>query len=123
VKKTALIMIVALAVGIAAVPLSAFDRKDLTAIRNAVDNEAAKDVKWFKVLVTDARTKKETVKITLPVGLVEIFLRCSDDTKINLRRHGCRIDLRSIWNQLKDAAPLAIIEVEDEGQIVKVWLE
>ena len=28
-----------------------------------------------------------------------------------------------IWNDLKAAGPLALVEVEDQGETVKIWLE
>jgi len=102
-------------------------RDDLQAIKKAVKEnpayEAGKEAMWFKVLVTDAKTNKEKVKITLPISIVEAFLRCADDKHVRMHRHDRDIDVAALFAELKKAGPMALIEVSEKDEIVKVWLE
>ncbi|MBC7349054.1 MAG: hypothetical protein H5U05_03680 [Candidatus Aminicenantes bacterium] len=102
------------------------DRDDYQVIKKAVQDsprvEPAKEVKWFKVLVTDTRTGKEKVKVTMPIALVEIFARCAENKEVKMGS-GCSLNLEQLLAELKKAGPLAIIEVNEEEETVKVWLE
>ena len=64
----------------------------------------------------------ENVKITLPVSLVELMLNSCPEKKFNVE-HGRTIDVQRIWNDLKAAGPMALVEIEDHGETVKIWLE
>jgi hypothetical protein len=127
-KKTAFLMTavfgLALILGTFAI---ADDRVDFQAIKKAVkDNpnyEPGKDVKWFKVLVTDTKTNKDKVKITLPLVLVEVFLKCADDKHLRINDGDCNIDFEALLAELKKIGPMALIEVYEDGETVKVWLE
>lgn len=103
------------------------DRVDFQAIKKAVkDNpsyEPGKDVKWFKVLVTDAKTNKDKVKITLPLALVEAFVKCADNKHLRIDDGDCDIDFEALLAELKKVGPMALIEVYEDDEIVKVWLE
>jgi hypothetical protein len=107
--------------------LAADAADDYKVIKNAVNAPTApragqKNVQWLKVLVTGRDGAQEKVKISLPVSLVEMMLAGCRETKFNVER-GCDIDIRRIWNDLKAAGPLALVEVEDHGETVKIWLE
>lgn len=100
---------------------------DYKVIKNAVKSTETsrtgqKSVQWFKILVTDRNGDHEKVKITLPVSLVEMMLNSCPDKKFNFD-HDCEIDMKRVWNDLKAAGPLALVEVEDHGETVKIWLE
>jgi hypothetical protein len=107
--------------------LLADSRDDLQAIKKAVKEnlsyEAGKDVKWFKILVTDNRTGKDKVKVTMPIAIVEIFLRCADDKHLRIRESDCDIDLAAVFRELKAMGPMALIEVYEDDETVKIWLE
>ena len=85
--------------------------------------EPSKDAKWLKILITDVRTNEVQVKITLPIALVEIALKCVDDAEIELDDVDCDLDLKTLWKELKKAGPMTMIEVRDGDELVKVWLE
>jgi hypothetical protein len=100
---------------------------DYKVIKNAVKSEESSranqgDVRWFKIQVTDRHGDKEKVKITLPIALVEMMINACPDEKFDID-HGCKIDIRKVWNELKKAGPLALVEVEDHGETVKIWFE
>ena len=100
---------------------------DLQAVKKAVKEnpqyDPGKEAKWFKVLVTDAQTKKDKVKITLPISLVELFMKCTDNKNLRIDRDEYDIDLKELFTELKKVGPMALIEVYEDDEIVKIWLE
>ena len=127
-KKTTLAVLAVLALAFIASPvLRAGQANDFQAIQKAVKQnpayEEGKEVKWFKVLVTDTKTGTDKVKITLPLALVEVFLKCSDDKHLRLKESGCDIDFQALFTELKKVGPMALIEIYEKDETVKVWLE
>jgi len=127
-KKVAILIFIALAFGpLLANPLTIDKRDDFQVIKKAVKEnpsyEQGKEVKWFKVLVTDTRTNKDKVRVTLPISLVELLLNCSHEKHFRFRDKECDIDFRELFIELKKLGPMVLIEVFDEDEIVKVWLE
>lgn len=126
---------VGLAVGLAvllfgfvmAAGLFASAADDYKVIKNAVKSPETsragqRSVQWFKILVVGKDGDHENVKITLPVSLVELMINACPEKKFNVER-GCQIDIQRVWNDLKAAGPLSLVEVEDHGETVKIWLE
>jgi len=126
-KAAILVLVVFVLTIILASFLLAQSRDDYQTIKKAVKKnpnyEAGKEVKWFKVLVTDNKTKKEKVRVTLPISLVELFLECTREKHLKINRDECDIDLKEVFKELKKLGPVALIEVVDEEETVKVWLE
>ena len=127
-KKCAVLALAAIALTFLLSPfLLADSRDDLQAIKKAVKEnpgyEAGKEVKWFKILVTDNKTNKDKVKVTLPISVVEIFLRCADDKRLKIQEGKCNIDLQAVFKELKALGPMALIEVNEDDETVKIWLE
>ena len=127
-KRTTLIILAILGFGLAAAPVfAAANEEDFKVIQKAVrqspDSATGGEVRWFKVLVTDAKSSEAKVKITLPVALIEAVLACTDGKHFKIDDGDCDIDLRAVWNALKKAGPMALVEIEDDGAVIKVWLE
>jgi hypothetical protein len=129
-KKTAVAIIAVIALTFLAAPALRAERaNDFQAIQKAVKQnpayEEGKEVKWFKVLITDTKTGKDKVRVTLPLALVELLLKCADDKDLNFKDRGCDVDVRALFAELKKVGPMALIEVydKDEGALIKVWLE
>lgn len=127
-KKTAALMTAVLGLALALAPVALADsQEDLQAIKKAVkDNpnyQPGTDVKWFKVLVTDTKTNKDKVRISLPIILVETFVACADGKRVRIDDGGCDIDIRALLAELKKIGPMALIEVCEDDELVKVWLE
>jgi len=127
VKKTIIIILALFCLGILAAPAVASNRNDFKVIQNAVKQapaaERGHEVKWFKVLIQDSRESDAKVKLTLPVALIEVLLACTDGKHFKIDDGDCEIDLKAVWAALKKAGPLALVEIEDDGAIIKVWLE
>ena len=126
-KVTALILGVLILNIIAIGILHAERDDDIQAIKKAVkENPQYKrgtEAKWFKVLVTDIRTKKNKVKITLPVSLIELIMKCTDDNHLRVNRDEYNINLKELFVELKKLGPTALIEVYEDEEVVKIWLE
>ena len=127
-KKVAIIVLIVFVFTFLLVNLAtAKNEDDLQAIKKAVkknpEYEAGKEVKWFKVLVTDNRTKKDKVKITLPISLIEYFIKCAHDKHMKIDRDDCEIDLKELFKELKKLGPTVFIEVVEDNETVKVWFE
>lgn len=126
-KRRIVALSIWLVVFILAAALFAAAADDYKVIKNAVKSSESyatgqKSVQWFKILVTDKNGSKEKVKISLPISLVEMMISACPEDKFKVE-NGCQIDIRKIWNELKKAGPLALVEVEDHGETVKIWFE
>ncbi|MBN2199856.1 MAG: hypothetical protein JW747_08425 [Candidatus Aminicenantes bacterium] len=120
-------VVLALAVAVS-LPAAAEDGEDMQAIKKAVKEnpayEAGKPAQWFKVLITDSKTGQAKVKITLPLSLMEVFVKCADEGEgVKIDREGLRVDLKELFAELKKLGPMMFIEVYEEDETVKIWLE
>jgi len=127
-KKVAILVLVAFVFSLLLVAfLMAEQEDDLQAIKKAVKKnpkyKKGTEVKWFKVLVTDNRTKKDKVKITLPISLLEVILKSSKDKNLNFHGDNCDIDFKELFAELKKLGPMVFIEVQEEDETIKIWLE
>lgn len=127
-KKVAILVLITIVISFLVVGILLAERNDdIQAIKKAVKKnpayKAGNEVKWFKVLVTDNRTKKDKVKITLPVALIEFFIKCTDDKHLRINRDECDIDLKELFAELKKLGPMVLIEVHEDEETVKVWFE
>ena len=127
-KKIQVLALVAVTISfLLATFVLADSRDDIQAIKKAVKEnpsyEAGKEVKWFKLLVTDNKTNKVKVQITLPLSVVEVFLKCAGEKPMKIHGDECEIDLKELFKQLKEIGPMSIIEVYEDDETVKVWLE
>jgi len=131
-RKTTIIILALFVIGALAAPAVAANRNDFKIIQAAVKKSPnpeyvkGREVRWFKVLIQDSKSSQATLKLTLPVALIELILSCDDTRHVKFddgERGQCEVDLKALWMQLKKAGPMAIVEIEDEGAIVKVWLE
>lgn len=127
-KKIAILVLVVLAITFLFTTFLLAERDiDIQTIKKAVKQNPAyqsgKEVKWFKVLITDNRTEREKVRITLPISLVEIFIKCADDRHLRINRQECDVNLKEVFKELKKLGPMALIEIYEEDETVKILLE
>ena len=126
-KKNTVCLVVLLAGFVMTAGLFAAAADDYQVIKNAVKKSetapvGAKNVQWFKIRVSGKNGDLEKVNLTFPISLVEMILNSCPQEKFHAGR-GCEIDIRRVWNDLKKAGPLALVEIEDHGETVKIWLE
>jgi hypothetical protein len=126
-KKISLVILGIFCLGILAAPAAAANPNDFKAIQKAVKKnptyEPGREAKWLKILITDKRDEGERVNVTLPRSLVELILGCTDSRHFKVDDGDCEIDLKAIFKDLKKAGPAALIEIRDDGALIKVWLE
>lgn len=126
-KVVILVLVIMTVVFLLTTVLLAERNSDIQAIKKAVKQnpayESGKEVKWFKLLITDNQTKKDKVRITLPVSLIEVFIKCAQDRHLKINRKECDIDLKELFAELKKLGPMSLIEVYEDEETVKVWLE
>ena len=127
-KRTAIAILTILAVSLVAVPVLRAERaNDFQAIQKAVKQnpayEPGKEAQWFKVLITDTKTGKDRVRITLPLSLIETLINCAGDKPMKIDEGKCDVDLKTLFAELKKVGPMALIEVLDHDELIKVWLE
>lgn len=121
-KKNSVLVIFIIAVFmLAAIPAAADSNDDYKVIKNAVKGKKDGEIHWFKITVFDKKEKKNTVKITLPITLVETLAECKDD-KLNIK-DDCDIELKTILKALKKHGPMTLIEIDGEDALVKIWFE
>jgi hypothetical protein len=130
-KKTAVVTtIILLAALMFSIQGYAKDKDDMQAIKKAIKENpefaAGKPAQWFKLLVTDTKTGKDKVKITLPIDMVEVLAKYGEQHEMGrfkLDREGVDINLTEIFAELKKLGPMMFIEVYEDNETVKIWLE
>ncbi|MCL6431284.1 MAG: hypothetical protein K6V36_10590 [Anaerolineae bacterium] len=77
--------------------------------------------RWFRVRVTDLRTGKQKVNVSIPLGLVEVGLRLGARFAPNTEG----IDLDQIARAIREGTEGRIVDVEDEesAEHVEVYIE
>lgn len=123
-KKALLLSVLIVAVTAGAALLTAgAASSEYKVIKDGVSVEARKggDVNWLKIKVTD--TKGHTkVNITLPIAVADLVAACEDDNDTHIGKK-CHIDLKQVLHALKKSGPMTLIEVEEDDETVKIWLE
>ena len=98
---------------------------DYKVIKKSIKKENKKsneDVTWFKILVTDTKTGDVKVKVTIPIAIVDAFTSACPKGKYKI--NGAEdLDIKKLLKELKKAGPMALIEVYEENETVKIWLE
>jgi hypothetical protein len=126
-KKAISAAIAVLAVTFLAAPVVAAGQNDFQTFQKAVKQnpayEEGREVHWFKVLITDGKSRDAKVKMTLPIALIELILSCDDTRHVKIDEGRREVDLKALWAALKKAGPMALIEIEGDGAVIKVWLE
>ncbi len=96
--------------------------QDYKVIKNAVKQKKdTGEISCFRVEVTDKKTGKVKVKVKLPISLIELVAGCKDDFKIGKEK--CKLNLKKIIEELKKNGPMTLIEVEEDDELVKIWIE
>lgn len=127
-KKTAIIVLVVVVVSlILAGILLAREDFDIQSVKKAVKTNpayrAGQEIRWFRLLITDNRTKKHKVQMTLPVSLIEILMKCTKNEDLNIDCENYELDLQELWTELKKAGPMSLIEIAGEEATLKIWFE
>jgi len=129
-RKTTLPVLIALLL-LGGAAIAAPSNTEWQVIKTAIGEDARPEAvrgesRWLKILITDKRSKEENVRITLPLGLVEGLIRLAatdDHHRFKCNGRELDVDILEILNQLKKAGPLALVEVNDGDEMIKIWIE
>jgi len=117
-----LISFMMVALLMASLPALGVSSPDYKVIKNALKTKGGSgEINWFKVQITDKKTKKTTVKITLPISIIEMLADSSDgDLKI---KDKCEINLKKVIADLKKHGPMTLLEVDEDDESIRIWFE
>ncbi len=100
-------------------------RQDLKVIKKAVrenpNYRPGREVTRFNLEIRDTRAHREKVRITLPLALFDLVLKCADNER--LRLDDCDVDIRELFEEMKKAGPMALIEIQDRRGSLRIWLD
>ena len=124
-KRAVCAAVAALVIGLSAPILSVGSGDDLAVIKRAVKRdrscEPGRVAKWFKVLVTDNKSGRETLKITLPISIARLLAHCEKDRHAHMGR--ADIDIAAALKDLEELTPMTLLEIVDGETTIKIWLE
>jgi len=110
---------------LAAPVLAGGHEDDLKVIKKAVKGghayEPGKAVKWFKILITDNKSRTDIVKVTLPISMAKLLAHCAKDKHLHMDK--ADIDIAAALKDLEEMSPMTLLEIVDDGATVKIWLE
>jgi outer membrane protein assembly factor BamD (BamD/ComL family) len=91
------------------------------ALKDLEEEKYANQVRVLKIRVIDQRTKKEEVAINIPWALADLALGAIPETdRATMRKKGYDLD-KIIKNLTRSKGN--IIEISNEGKVIKIWIE
>ena len=84
---------------------------------------SSRDLRWFKVRITEKGAAAPKVSVTMPFALAElVFKSLPDEALQELKGEG--YDAATFWKKLRDLGPTDVIDIEgDEGERIRIWIE
>ena len=122
VLKLAVVMVVLLGISGAVWAGPGDDYKVIKKAAKDGKTATMEEVQWFKIEVRDMETNKIKVKVTIPISLVEVVSGWCPEGKMNID-NDMQIDLKQMVAELKKVGPMAFIEVYEDNETVKIWVE
>lgn len=120
-KNYVLVMVMMVTFLAAAFLVMGSSDEDYKVIKNAVKVSSSGEVTWIKISIFDKKANKETVTVKVPFALLEMFTEGKDDLKI---KEKCGdVDFKKVIEILKKSGPTTLIEVDEENELIKIWLE
>ncbi|MCP4153923.1 MAG: hypothetical protein GY757_39720 [bacterium] len=120
-KNLILVIFIIATFMLTSLPAMASSADDYKVIKKAFKGKKGGNVQWFKLSVYDKKLKKTTVKITLPLAIIDLLEGCKGDI-VDLKDK-CDVDLKQIVKALKQHGPMTLVEVDEEDSLVKIWFE
>ncbi|MCK5878569.1 MAG: hypothetical protein KAH24_02240 [Holophagae bacterium] len=123
-KKLALVLVFMMGIAPAVMGAAADDYKVIKKVvkPGTTTAKTMDEVKWFKVEVTDMKTGKVKVRVTLPISLIDVVSGWCPKEGLEVD-NGMKINLKQLVQELKKVGPMAIVEVYEDNEKVKVWVE
>src|SRR5688500_8060761 len=83
---------------------------------------------WVHVHVEDA-AKEETVKIKLPISVIETMLPIIEQKKLrdgHIKVHDSEFrveDLRKVWNDIRDEGDMEFVSVQGKDKNIRMYIQ
>jgi hypothetical protein len=107
----------------AAMPVIGNSANDYKIIKNAVKGKSSSsEITWFRLEIKDLKDKKVTLKLKVPIALVDLLSDSIDD-EICIGRDKKNIDFKKMLKVLKKNGPTTLLEVTDEDAVLRIWFE
>jgi RNase P/RNase MRP subunit p29 len=100
----------------------------LTLILLCAGISSAASKMWVHVHVEDT-AKEETVKINLPISVIETMLPIIQEKQIekghiNFNNSDLRVeDLRKVWNEIRDEGDMEFVSIQNRDGNVRIYVE
>ena len=101
--------------------LAALGKSDKRARRQqgTADNRAEGEGRWLRLRVSDTRSGKTRVNMTIPLGLVNMGLAVGARFVPDV----AELDVEAIRNALRSGLHGKILEVRDDDELVEIYVE
>ena len=87
--------------------------------RGTAENRTAGEGRWLRLRVSDTRSGKTRVNLTIPIGLVNMGLAVGARFVPDV----AELDVEEIRNALRSGLNGKILEVRDEDELVEIYVE
>ena len=101
--------------------LAALEKSDRQARnqRKRADSRAGEERRWLRLRVSDTRSGKTRVNMTIPLGLVNMGLAVGARFVPDV----AELDVEAIRNALRSGLHGKILEVHDDDELVEIYVE
>ena len=101
--------------------LAALEKSDKQARRNRkkADSHSVEEGRWLRLRVSDTKSGKTRVNMTIPLGLVNMGLAVGARFVPDV----AELDVESIRNALRSGLHGKILEVHDDDELVEIYVE
>jgi len=120
-KKWIPVLFLVMVMGLISAPMNA-DSKDYKVIKRGVGKGVTAEPTVFKILVFDKITKKQEVKLTLPLALLNWAAECCRDETVQISNK-CSLSLKDLLRILRKSGDNTLLEVDADDKQVKIWVE
>ncbi|GEM_PF-3756718 len=101
-------------------------KDDIELLRRAIQDESSlgkEEIKWLKLMVKDVRNGEEKVKIILPVCLFEKLIRLSEEDFSEIRSENVLKETMELFNEIKTKMKGILLEIYENGKVLRIELE
>ena len=87
--------------------------------RKKVDSRSGEEGRWLRLRVSDTKSGKTRVNMTIPLGLVNMGLAVGARFVPDV----AELDVESIRNALRSGLHGKILEIHDDDELVEIYVE
>ncbi len=101
------------------------DKARLQELLEESKNEPGKQARMVRLIIRDLKTNEETVKLNLPIGLINVVIKSFSEDQLQLIEEETGINLKSLNFNLEDlrAGEVLFQIIDGDRQEIKLFLE